>query len=114
MSNQQPPRRHLLDADEAAAATHLDVRIVWDYAAQELITPSSEGYDEAELAELRRVRRLREDLGLDHPAIAIILRMRRRIRTLQAEIRRLELAARSARSSRRQASWVEAEWNDQV
>jgi MerR family transcriptional regulator/heat shock protein HspR len=42
-----------------------------------------------ELAELRRVRRLR-DLGVNIPGVEVILRMRRRIEALQSEIDRLQ------------------------
>jgi len=108
MTNEQ--RR--LNPDEAAAATNLEVSIVWHYADLGLITSAPEGYADSELAELRRVRRLREELELDHPAIEIILRMRRRIHTLQAEIRRLELAVLDAHSPRGQQEWVEAEWDE--
>ena len=101
-----------LNPDEAAAASKIDVRIVWHYADLGLITPSPAGYTDDNLAELRRVRRLREDLELDHPAIEIILRMRRRIQALQAEIRRLELAVLDAHSPRGQQDWVEAEWDE--
>ena len=101
-----------LNPDEAAAASKIDVRIVWHYANLGLITPSPEGYTDGELAELRRVRRLREDLELDHPAIEIILRMGRRIQALQAEVRRLELTLRAARRLPDQSDWLEAEWDE--
>ena len=101
-----------LDPREADAATRMDVSIVWHYDELGLVTHSHEGYGDADLAELRRVRRLREDLELDHPAIEIILRMSRRIQTLQAEIRRLESVAPAARGSRGQPDWMEAEWDD--
>jgi hypothetical protein len=101
-----------LNPDEAAAATRMDVNIVWHYADLGLITPAPEGYTDDELSELRRVRRLREDLELDHPAIEIVLRMSRRIRALQAEIRRLELAVLAAGGPRGQPDWVEAEWDE--
>ena len=101
-----------LNPDEAAAASKMQVSILWHYADLGLITPSSEGYSDGDLAELRRVRRLREELELDHPAIEIILRMRRRIHALQAEIRRLELAVLDVRSPRGQQDWIEAEWDD--
>ena len=48
-----------LNPDEAAAASKIDVRIVWHYANLGLITPSPAGYTDDDLAELRRVRRLR-------------------------------------------------------
>jgi MerR family transcriptional regulator/heat shock protein HspR len=44
---------------------------------------------EAELAEVRRIRRL-TDLGINLAGVEIILRMRRQIEELQAEVTRLE------------------------
>jgi hypothetical protein len=55
------------------------------------------------------VRRLRQELELDHGAIEIVLRMRRRIQALEAEIRRLQ---REVRTARGQPDWMEAEWDD--
>jgi hypothetical protein len=55
---------------------------------------------------------LLEDLELDHPAIEIILRMRRHIQVLQAEIRRLELATRATRRPPARQDWAEAEWDE--
>jgi len=98
-----------LDAHEVARVTRMDVTLVWHYAELGLITPSPEGYSEAEVAELRRVRRLHEDLGLDHAAIEIVLQMARRIRELSAEIRRLESERPAARDER---DWLEGEWED--
>jgi MerR family transcriptional regulator/heat shock protein HspR len=49
----------------------------------------SEGLTEADLVELRRVRRL-INLGVNLAGVEIILRMRRRIEELQAEMARLE------------------------
>jgi hypothetical protein len=102
-----------LDAHQAAQLARLDVTIVWHYAEIGLIIPSGpspeEGYTEAEIAELRRVRRLHDDLGLDHAAIEIVLRMARRIRELSEELRRRE-TARPFRSPVRE--WTEAEWED--
>lgn len=98
-----------LDAEEAARATRMDVTLVWHYAELGLITPSPRGYSEAEVAELRRVRRLHEDLGLDHPAIEVVLRMARRIRELQDEIRRLESQRHAAHDER---DWIDAEWEE--
>jgi len=53
---------------------------------------------EAELAELRRIRRL-TDLGVNLAGVEIILNMRRQIEALQAEVARLEqlLATRQVR-----------------
>lgn len=98
-----------LDAHEVARVTRLDVTLVWHYAEIGLITPSAKGYSEAEVAELRRVRRLHEDLGLDYAAIEIVLQMSRRIRDLSAEVRRLESERPLGRDER---DWMDAEWEE--
>lgn len=48
-----------------------------------------EDLSERDLAELRRVRRLM-GLGINLPGVEVILRMRRRIQNLQAELARLK------------------------
>ena len=70
----------------AAQRTGLSPRVVrrcirWGLVSQVLT--------EVELGELRRVRRLSR-LGINLAGIDVILRMRRRIQALQAEIARLE------------------------
>jgi DNA-binding transcriptional MerR regulator len=50
--------------------------------------------NEDDLAELRRVRRLMT-LGINLPGVEVVLRMRRRIQELQAEMIRLERRLRS-------------------
>ena len=105
LSDDQKP----LDAHEVARATRMDVTLVWHYAEVGLVTPSPEGYSQAEVAELRRVRRLHEDLGLDDAAIEIVLQMARRIRELSTEIRRLESARPMARGEQ---DWSDAEWEE--
>ena len=52
-----------------------------------------EGLTERDLAELRRVRRLMA-LGINLPGVEVILRMRRRIESLQEELTRLQRRAR--------------------
>jgi hypothetical protein len=99
----------LLDAEEVARIARIDGTLVGHYAEIGLVAPSAEGYSESEVAELRRVRRLHDDLGLDHEAIEIVLQMARRIRELLAEIRRLE-SERPA--SRDESEWLEAEWEE--
>jgi hypothetical protein len=49
----------------------------------------SEPLTDADLVELRRIRRLQE-LGVNMPGIEVILHMRQRIRSLQADLERLE------------------------
>jgi len=99
----------LFDAEEVARVTRMDVTLVGHYAEIGLVTPSPEGYSEAEVAELRRARRLHEDLGLDREAVEIVLRMARRIRELSAAIRRLESERPALRD---ESDWLEAEWED--
>jgi hypothetical protein len=62
-----------------------------DHYVRECIQRSlvSETLTDADLVELRRIRRL-QDLGVNLPGIEVILRMRRRIRALQAHVGRLE------------------------
>jgi DNA-binding transcriptional MerR regulator len=99
----------LLDAEEVARVARIDVTLVSHYAEIGLVTPSPEGYSEGEVAELRRARRLHQDLGLDLEAVEIVLQMARRIRELSAEIRRLS-SERPA--SPRESDWLEAEWEE--
>jgi DNA-binding transcriptional MerR regulator len=99
----------LFDAEEVARMARIDVTLVGHYAEIGLVTPSPEGYSEIEVAELRRARRLHEDLGLDRDAVEIVLRMARRIRELSAELRRLESERFAARDV---PDWLEAEWED--
>ncbi len=58
-----------------------------------------ESLTEADLAELRRIRRLLE-LGVNLPGIEVILQMRRRIQVLQAELAHWERI------------WREPDWMD--
>ncbi len=103
--------QRLLNQDEAATVVALDLTVVRLCAESGLIAPA-QSYDEADLAELRRVRRLIEDLGLDQPAIEVVLRMRRRMLALQAQVQQLETELRRARRTPSPARWVDAEWTD--
>lgn len=103
--------QRLFTQDEAATAATLELAVVQWCAASGLIAPP-EGYSEPDLAELRRVRRLIEDLGLDFPAIEVVLRMRQRLLSLQAQLQRLEAELRLARRIPAASLWVDAEWTD--
>ncbi len=103
--------QRLLSQGEAATAAGLDLTVVRLCAESGLIAPA-QGYDEADLAELRRVRRLIEDLGLDQSAVELVVRMRRRLLTLQAQVRRLETELRLVRRTPRAVVWEDAEWMD--
>ena len=95
---------------EAAQAAALEVAVVQMYAELGLIAPAPQGYSAADLVELRRARRLHSDLDLDHEAVAVLLRMRRRMVALQQEVRRLQSELHAARMSRSRHAWTEAEW----
>jgi DNA-binding transcriptional MerR regulator len=69
-------------ARRSGLSTHLVRRCIREGLVNDAI-------DEAELARLRRIRRLHE-LGVNLYGIGIILRMRRRIEELQAELARRE------------------------
>jgi hypothetical protein len=103
--------RITIDADEAALLTALELTIVQRYAKNGLVAPQR-GYGEEDLAELRRIRRLIEELELDHPAVEIVLRMRHNILALQADVRRLQAELRRARGSRPVAPPVDGIWED--
>ena len=75
-----------IDVTVAASLAHVSPRTVRRYMQLGLIR-SVVTVDE--LAELRRVRRL-TNLGVNLAGVDIVLRMRRRIEQLQAEIDRLE------------------------
>jgi hypothetical protein len=102
----------LLTLDEAADAAALDVTIVRHVAELGLVAPP-DGYGEAELAELRRVRRLIDELDLTLPAVDVVLRMRQRMLALQAEVRRLESELRRG-PRRRPSRFDDGEWDDWV
>lgn len=101
----------LLSPEEVARAADLPVAVVQFYASIGLIVPIA-GYSEADLCELRRVRRLMDDLGLEHEAIEIILRMRQRMLALEQEVYQLRALLRARRSSRLHDSWLDADWDE--
>lgn len=95
--------------DDLAARAGLPVETVRQLAELGLIGAWPEVTD-ADLVELRRVRRLIEDLGLEHEAVAVVLRMRRRLIELQQEVARLRVALAGGQRTDRMTAWVEAEW----
>ncbi len=103
--------KHLLNQEEAAESAALTVAMVRWLSECGLVNPA-QGYDESDLAELRRVHRLIEDLGLDQPAIEVVLRMRQRLLALQSEVRVLQREVRMARRAPRYTTFIDAEWTD--
>ncbi|MFO7741342.1 MAG: hypothetical protein R6X31_03410 [Anaerolineae bacterium] len=79
-------KRTTITVKRAARRTSVDVQVV-QYCIE--VGVLEEGLTEEDLVELRRVRRLMS-LGVNLQGAEIILRMRRRIKELQAEIVRLE------------------------
>jgi hypothetical protein len=103
----------LLTLDEAAAAAALEAAVVRRCAEIGLVAPEA-GYGAAELAELRRVRRLIDELELSLPGVEVVLRMRQRLLALQAEVQRLEAELRRANRPRARRSFDEAEWDELI
>lgn len=101
----------VLSEDEAAEAAAVDVRVVRIYAACG-VGLSPRGYQAADLVELRRVRRLMDDLGLEPAAIEVVLRMRQRMLALQAEVQRLQGELRAAQLRPERTAASDSEWMD--
>jgi len=80
-----------ISISKAARRIGVDVYVVRHCVEVDLV---EEELTERDLAELRRIRRLMA-LGINLPGVEVILRMRRRIQELQAEVIRLERLARS-------------------
>jgi MerR family transcriptional regulator/heat shock protein HspR len=76
----------------AAERTGLSSRTVRRYVRVGLVEAP---LTDAELAELRRIRRLTE-LGINLAGVEVILHMRRRIELLQADVARLHAAVQRA------------------
>jgi DNA-binding transcriptional MerR regulator len=55
-----------------------------------VMTGGGQGYSAADIRRLARIRRLREDLELDLPAVEVVLHMRRRVLDLLQEMDEME------------------------
>ncbi|NTW96950.1 MAG: hypothetical protein HGB28_00150 [Oscillochloris sp.] len=95
--------------DQLATQIGLPTALVRDLFDLGLISLSA-AHHEGDLRELRRARRLRDDLELPHAAITIILRLRQRTVALQREVSQLRSAARATPSTPTRGAWSEAEW----
>jgi len=78
--------RATITVNKAARQAGVEVRVV-RYCIEVGVTEAE--LTEEDVAELRRVRRLMS-LGINLPGVEVILRMRRQIKELEAEIARLE------------------------
>ena len=103
--------KRLLNQEEAAESAALTVAMVRWLSECGLVDPA-QGYDELDLAELRRVHRLMEELELDQPAVEVVLRMRQRLLALQAEVRVLQREVRMSRRTSQYTAFIDAEWTD--
>ena len=99
----------VLTIEETAQETGLPVSVIQLYAELGIIVPAT-GYTTQDVCELRRVRRLMEDLALQHEAIEVLLRMRQRIVQLEDEVQRLQAERRQATMRRSISEWLDAEW----
>ncbi len=86
--NDRPARKAIYELDTAARLSRLPPARVRRYIRVGLVRPSHvEGrkafFSEAELARLRTIRRLGEDLGLNAAGVEVALRLVDEIRTLR-------------------------------
>ncbi|NJP05273.1 MAG: MerR family transcriptional regulator [Chloroflexaceae bacterium] len=100
-----------INLEEIAIITQLPVTVIQRYTELGLIA-ADEHYSETDLGELRCVRRLMDDLGLEHDAIEVLLRMRQRILQLQQEMAILRSEIDTHRSRQQTTIWIEADWRD--
>jgi DNA-binding transcriptional MerR regulator len=77
---------------EAASATGVPVARVRHYVSVGVIRPARVGeaatFGERELARLRRIRRLQDDLGVNTAGVEIVIRLLDEIERLQTDMRR--------------------------
>jgi MerR family transcriptional regulator/heat shock protein HspR len=87
----QSPNPSGIELEAAARMARLPVRRVRQYVRVGLVTPARmDGrrvlFDEIEIARLRRIRRLSNDLGLGGTAIEVVIRLIDQVEALQREL----------------------------
>lgn len=97
--------------EEIARQTGLRPILLQRFIELGLIVPKPY-YTEAERRELRRARRLIDDLGFEAETVEVLLRMRRRILALEREVTRLQAESGSQPSREPTVAWIEAEWTE--
>ena len=89
---------------ETAIASHLSISTIRHLHALGLIDGQEAGgevsYNQEAVVQLRRIRRLQRDLGINLAGVEVILHLRKRVETLQCE---LEQERNRARGSSEQA-----------
>ena len=94
----------LYERETARKLARISANLLRQCEVEQLVQPhvrsgGRTGYSAADIRELARIRRLRDDLGLPLDAIEVVLHMRRQLLDLQAELARME----------RQMAWREQE-----
>jgi DNA-binding transcriptional MerR regulator len=88
-------KRVLYPRSTAARLAHVSIHLVRYCEREKIIKPhdmegDEQGYTAAEIRHLARIRRLREDLGLDMGAVEVVLNLRRRVVDLLEEVEEIE------------------------
>jgi MerR family transcriptional regulator, heat shock protein HspR len=88
-------KQALYPRSTAARLAHVSIHLVRYCEKEKILQPhemedGKQGYTAAEIRRLARIRRLREDLGLDMAAVAVVLNLRRRVVDLLEEIDEVE------------------------
>ncbi|MGC8950682.1 chaperone modulator CbpM [Chloroflexus sp.] len=98
-----------MSLEELARATGLPVPVLQYLADVGYIHPFPQ-LPAAEFDELRRIRRLIDDLGVATDTVDLILHMRRRMLAMQREIARLRAELAYRRAFDGVNTWVDADW----
>jgi DNA-binding transcriptional MerR regulator len=98
-----------MSLEELARVTGLPVPVLQYLADLGYIHPFPQ-LPAAEFDELRRIRRLIDDLGVATDTVDLILHMRRRMLAMQREIARLRAELAYRRALDRVTTWVDADW----
>ena len=86
----------LYEREMARQLARISADLLRQCEAERLVQPrrrNGTGYSAADIRELARIRRLRDDLGLNLDAIEVALHMRRQILNLQTELARMKRQA---------------------
>ncbi len=80
--------------EELSTTTGLTVTEIHELVEYGALSPSGDVFSAACIGCVRRAARLREDLELEMPALALVLSFLERIETLELEVRKLTSRAR--------------------
>jgi MerR family transcriptional regulator/heat shock protein HspR len=93
--SEEMTRPRLVRLEMAAQSVRLPATRVRRYVRTGLVRPAHGAgaaalFGEEELARLRKIRRLREDLGIDQAGLEVVLRLLDEVEALRAALARLE------------------------